>query len=76
MNPDLEALVLALDAVIQARGGNEAERLDTIYQAQLDKVLVTHPALSRERLARAVDFAYWKWRRAQEKRATPLPPTA
>lgn len=25
MNPELEALVVAFDAVIQARGGNEAE---------------------------------------------------
>lgn len=33
MNPELQGLVLALDAVIEARGGQEAKRLEAIYQS-------------------------------------------
>jgi hypothetical protein len=32
MNSELEALVRALDAVIQARGGQDAERLDAFIR--------------------------------------------
>jgi hypothetical protein len=42
MNSELEALVRALDAVIQARGG-EAEHLDAIYQAKLEEVYFDFP---------------------------------
>jgi hypothetical protein len=50
MNSELEALVRALDAVIQARGGQEAEQFEAIYQARLEEVLLRSPGLSRERL--------------------------
>ncbi len=36
MNADLEALIRALDAVLNARSGVEAKRLDAIYQAMVD----------------------------------------
>lgn len=76
MNPELEALVLALDAVLLARSGTEAEKMELIYQAKLDQFLAGRSGLSRERLARAVDYAYWKWRRAQDTKPTHLPPKA
>jgi hypothetical protein len=75
MNSELEALVRALDAVIQARGGQEAEQLETIYQARIEEVLLRYPGLSRERLVAAVDFARRKWQRAQDKPSS-MPPKA
>jgi hypothetical protein len=75
MNCELEALVRALDAVIQAREGQDAERLDAIYQAKVEEVLLRSPGLSRERLITAVDFARKKWQRAQDKPSS-MPPKA
>lgn len=39
MNAELEALLLALDAILQARAGDDAKRLEVIYQSRLDDVL-------------------------------------
>jgi len=76
MNPELEALILALDAVIEARGGDDAERLEAIYQAKLDTTLARRPDVSRERLVRAVDLAHRKWRHAVDEKPTSMPPKA
>jgi hypothetical protein len=76
MNPELEALVLALDAVVQARGGDDAEKLEALYQARLEEVLARSPGLSRDRLIRAVDFAHKKWEHPQEKKPSSMPPKA
>ena len=67
MNPELEALVLAFDNVLQARIGEEAKQRDALYQSRLDEVLARCPNLSRDTLLRAVDFAHWKWLAAQKK---------
>ena len=75
MNAELEALVLALDAVILARDGDEAERMDKFYQSRLDDVLMRNPGLSRDRLIATVDYAYRRWLKAQEKPSS-LPPRA
>ena len=75
MNAELEVLVVALEAVLQARNGDEAKRAEAIYQARLDDVLMRHPGLSRDRLMRAVDFAHANWLRAQ-RRPPALPPRA
>ena len=75
MNAELDALIVALDAVLQARSGDESKRLEAIYQSRLDDVLMRHPGLSRETLIRAVDFAHANWLRAQRKPPT-LPPKA
>jgi hypothetical protein len=75
MNPELEALIAALDAVLQARNGDEANRLEAIYQSRLDDALMRHPGLARDHLVHAVDFAHAKWLRAQRQPPT-LPPTA
>jgi hypothetical protein len=50
MNAELEALILALDAVIEATAGEEAQRLEAIYQSRIDDLLTRHPRLSRERV--------------------------
>ncbi len=75
MNAELEALVLALEAVISARGGSETIRLDALYQARLNDVLARHPNLSRATLLRMVDLAHRRWLAAQLK-PTSLPPRA
>jgi len=54
MNAELEALVLALDAVIEARAGTEAERMENLFNSRLDEVLLRHRGLSRERLISTV----------------------
>ena len=75
MNPEQEALVLALEAVIQARDGEEADRLEAIYQSRLDDVLARKPGLSRESLVAAIDLAHRLWLSAQKKTSS-MPPTA
>ena len=75
MNAELEALVLALDAILQARAGDDAKRLEAIYQSRLDDVLARCSGLSREGLIHAVDFAYRKWLNTQKKPSS-LPPKA
>jgi hypothetical protein len=73
MNAELEALIIALDAVIQAKSGAEAKALEMLYQCRVDDVLARHPNLSKESLVRAVDFAYRGWIRAQRKHSSPPP---
>ena len=76
MNPELEALVIAFDAVLQSRAGEDAKRLEALYQSRLDEVLSRHPGLTRDSLRRAVDFAYRKWLATQQKKFPSLPPQA
>ncbi len=49
MNVELEGLVLALEAVTQARAGDEADRWDAVYRARLDDVLSRYRGVSREK---------------------------
>jgi hypothetical protein len=75
MNAQLQALILALDAVIEAGAGGEARRLEEAYQSRLAEVLERYPGLSRQSLEAAVYVAYRRWARSQEKPPT-LPGTA
>jgi len=75
MNPDLEALVLAFDALRQARSGDEARRLEALYRSKLNDVLTRHSGISLDALMRAVDLAHQRWVHGQQKPAT-LPPKA
>ena len=75
MKPELEALVLAFDALRQARSGDDTKRLEAIYQSRLDDVLARHPGVSPDSLMRAVDLAHRRWVLAQVKPST-LPPKA
>jgi hypothetical protein len=58
-----------------SKSGDEAKRLEAIFQSGLDEVLARHPGLSREKLICAVDFAHTNWLRAQRRPPT-LPPKA
>jgi hypothetical protein len=75
MNAELQALVLALDAVIEGRTGAEAKRLEALYQSRLADALERYPGLSRQTLEAMVYVAYRRWIRPQEKPPT-LPPNA
>jgi hypothetical protein len=75
MNAELQALVLALDAVIEARTGTEARRLEALFQSRLAASLERHPGLSRQTLEALVHVAYRRSIRSQEKPPT-LPPKA
>jgi DNA-binding FadR family transcriptional regulator len=74
MNAELEGLLLCCDAFKQASGG-EARRLNSVYQACLDKVLERYPNLARRALQQMIDHAYRRWSRAQDKPPS-IPPRA
>ena len=74
MNPELEALIKALDACLEA-DGTEAQRLRLIYEARLEDVVSGRPGLSKVSLHKSVESAYRRWRRNQTKPPS-MPPTA
>jgi hypothetical protein len=74
MNPELEALLQAYDAFLQA-SREDAVRLETLYEARLDAFLERNPTVSRMRLHSLVKFQYRQWLAAQRKPPT-LPPKA
>ena len=74
MNAELEALILAYDAAMQA-SGQDCQQLRNLYEARLDEVLSRHSNVSRERLHRAVRQKYSRWLAAQQKPSS-LPPSA
>ena len=74
MNPDLEALVKAYDALTGCRKEHAADARRG-FQALLTDTLAKHSHLERERLLLAVHLAHRRWVRAQDKPTT-LPPRA
>ena len=74
MNPKLEALIRALDAYLEA-DGNEAQRLRIVYESRLDDTISERPGLSKASLHKAIESAYRRWRRNQNRPPT-LPPKA
>lgn len=74
MNPELEALLLALDRYLQARGSQSAQFLSD-YESQISEVLQRRPTLSRDSLEKAVESAYRRWLKTQ-KRPSSIPPKA
>ena len=76
MNVEMEALLRALDAVIEARSAEEASRLQHIYKARLDDIHERYPGVSSQKLQRFVDTAYLRWANLEEKKHTSIPPQA
>ena len=74
MNPELEALIKALDAYLEANG-SEAQRLLLVYESRLEQAVSERPGLSKASLNTAVQSAYRRWRRNQNQPPT-LPPKA
>ena len=75
MNRELEGLILALEAILQAGEGTEAERLRVLFDSRIDDVLSRHRSLSRSDFLRALDRAHRHWVQAQKKPPS-LPPKA
>ncbi len=57
MNLELKGLILALDAVIESRGGLEAQRLEALYESRLMDALGRQPNVSRQTLEALVHLA-------------------
>jgi len=74
MKPDLEALLLALDALLQA-GPDQTGRCEAEFERRLADTLSRYPSLTQERLLWAVHAYYPRWVNAQRRPPT-LPPTA
>ena len=75
MNPELEALVHAWDAFLEA-ADTEAARREQLYSARFQEALERNPGVSPHLFQKAIESAYRKWRRAQETKTSALPPKA
>jgi len=75
MNPELEALVRAYDAVIESRGGEDHARLQGIFDSRLDEFLEDHTRFEKEMVQRVIREAHRRWIIAQRRPST-LPPKA
>ncbi len=67
MNAALQGLVLAYEAVSNAGEGEDAKRLEAIFESRMDDVLKGHSGLEYGRLKRAVELAPARWVKAQKK---------
>ena len=65
MNPELEALLKAWDAYLQAAQGPEADRLLALYATRLEEVCA-RTRIGKEMLDRAVQRAYQRWQWADD----------
>jgi hypothetical protein len=75
MNKELEALVLAYEAVSASRD-REAERSLEVFESLLDKVMERKPGVSRDILRKSIIKQHRKWALAQEKKPPTIPPKA
>lgn len=75
MNPELESLILAYEAVSASRD-QEAERNLEVFESRLDEVLLRCPGVSRDDLRKSVIKAHRKWALKQEKKPSAIPPKA
>ena len=72
MNRELEALILAYEAVSAARD-TEAEQRIEFFESLLDEVLNGHPGTPREILRKSVIKAHRQWALKQEQKPPPFP---
>ena len=75
MNRELEALILAYEAVSAARD-REAENCLAVFEALLDDVLIGRPGVSREILRKSIIKAHRQWALKQEQKPAAIPPKA
>jgi hypothetical protein len=75
MNRELEALILAYEAVSALRD-TEAEQALQIFETQLDEVMNRHPGISRDILRKSILKAHRQWALKQEKKPPVIPPKA
>ena len=75
MNRDLEALILAYEAVSAARD-LQAEQALQNFEAKLDAVMKEHPTVSREILRKSIIKAHRQWALKQINKPPAIPPKA
>lgn len=75
MNKDLEALILAYEAVSASRD-KEAERAMEAFESLLDDLLTRHPGLPREILRKSILRAHRQWALKQDNKPPAIPPKA
>ena len=75
MNQELEALILAYEAVSASRD-TQAEQALQIFETQLDEVMSRHPGVSRDFLRKSIIKAHRQWALKQEQKAPAIPPKA
>jgi hypothetical protein len=75
MNKELEALILAYEAVSASRD-MEAERALQVFEARLDEVMNRNPGVSRDILRKSIIKAHRQWALKQEKKPPAIPPKA
>ena len=73
MDRDLEQLIVAYDAVLEARDSAMHQRLLAVFESRLEDVWLRHPNINRDSLRGAIRAAHRKWLAAQRKPPT-LPP--
>jgi len=73
MNRELEALILAYEAVSAARD-TEAGQCIEVFESLLDDVLNRHPSVSREILRKSIIKAHRQWALKQENKPPAIPP--
>jgi len=75
MKAELEGLILAREALLEARSGDEAKHVKDLYRTRLDEVLKRFPNLSRRTLELIIERAHLRWCKAQDKPSS-IPPKA
>ena len=74
MNSDLEALLKAYDAVLEARDSDELKRLRAIFESRVDDA-VEKRGLKKDVLLKGVRALHADWLKANRKQST-MPPKA
>lgn len=75
MKAELEGLILAREALLNALTGDEAKRAKQLYDTRLDAVLERLPNLNRRTLELMIERAHLRWSKAQDKPSS-MPPKA
>ena len=75
MNRELEALVLAYEAVSASRDRG-AEQFMQVFDSLVDEVLSRHPGLSRDILRKSIIKQHRKWALKQDNKPASIPPKA
>lgn len=75
MNAELEALIMAYEAVSAARD-MKAEQAMQAFETQLDETMNRHPGVARDVLRKSIIKAHRQWALKQEKKPPTIPPKA
>jgi hypothetical protein len=75
MNRELEALILAYEAVSASRD-KEAEDNMQAFESQLDGIIARSPGVARDVLRKSIIRAHRQWALKQDRKPPAIPPKA